>query len=282
MIKFTKMHGLGNDYICVDTRDDKNRIPEEKIEPFVRYVCNRHFGVGADGVISIDNSKLADFKMRIFNPDGTEAEMCGNGIRCFSKLVFEKKFTEKTQLSIETKAGIKYTYLRVVNGSVEEIQVDMGEPCFDKDKIPVLTDCSSKIPQVNIKIDGIDVTLTCVSMGNPHAVAIVNNVENIDIQKYGPLIEKNQNFPNKTNVEFIQIIDKGHIKMRVWERGVGETLACGTGACAVAVVSHIKGYTRRNVKVYLPAGELKIDWSETANRVYMTGIATKVFDGEIL
>lgn len=281
MIKFTKMHGLGNDYIYVDRRENKNIIPEEKIPSFTRYTCNRHFGIGGDGVIFIEDSKIADFKMRIFNPDGSLAEMCGNGIRCFAKLVYEDKLTNKTNLSIETLAGIKYTSLRIEKGEVKEVEVNMGKPILKKEKIPVISEENKEITEIKINIENQEFLATCVSMGNPHAVIVVNDVEKIDIQKYGPIIEADKRFPNRINVEFVQILDKGHIKMRVWERGTGETYACGTGACAAMVACNLKGYTRRNAKVYLRGGELKIRWDEKNDRVYMTGIATKVFTGEI-
>lgn len=268
MISFTKMHGLGNDYIYIDRLNDKNIIAEEKVPEFTRYMSNRHFGVGGDGVIFIDNSKVADFKMRVFNQDGSEAEMCGNGIRCFAKYVYDNKITTKTNIAIETLAGIKYAYLvDIKDDEVQEIKVCMGEPKL--------------LTNIELKVENASFDIACVSMGNPHAVIIVNDVEKFDVEKYGPLIENNKVFPNKTNVEFAQIIDKSNIKMRVWERGAGETFACGTGACAVAVACNKKELTRKEVNLSLKGGELKINWDKKENLVYMTGIATKVFDGKI-
>lgn len=280
MIKFTKMHGLGNDYIFINTINDENIIVKEKMSSLTRYLCNRHFGVGADGVILIEESKLADFKMNIYNQDGSIAQMCGNGIRCFAKYVYENNLTDKKIFNIETIAGIKRAYLKVERKNVEEITICMGMPILDLRKLKedrfINKSCNNKIM---IKADDKEFEVTPVSIGNPHAVIFVKNVDRFDVKKYGSLIEKNEIFPEKTNVEFVQVIDKGHIKMRVWERGSGETYACGTGACAAVVVCAYRGFTRRVATVNLKGGDLYINWSLQDNQIYMTGIVTKVFDG---
>ena len=268
-INFTKMHGLGNDYIYIETIKDNQLINEEKnIQKLVRYLSDRHFGVGGDGVIFIEKSKLADSKRRLFNSDGSEAEMCGNGIRCFAKYVYDKGFTKKEVIDIETLAGIKQvTFIKDSQNRIEKMKVNMGIPKIEEKKHILLLD-------ENIEIN-------VISIGNPHAVIFVDHVEHIDIEKYGPFIENHEIFPNKTNVEFVQILDKNLIKMRVWERGTGETLACGTGACASVVAGVMNHLTRRKVKTLLTGGELEIEWEKETNEIYMTGIATKVFDGKI-
>lgn len=296
MIKFTKMHGLGNDYIYISKVNEENVIAEEKLPELAKYLSNRHFGVGSDGIIIIEKSNIADFKMRIFNSDGSEAEMCGNGIRCFAKYVYENKLTKNKNISVETLSGIKYITMQEKNGIVSNVTVDMGEPIFEKEKIPVLIDeknfyksetvqndkNKNKIPiNFNLKILDKTFDINCISMGNPHSIIIVENVDKIDIEKYGKEIENNSTFPEKTNVEFVQILDKENIKMRVWERGSGETMACGTGACAVAVVCNLLGLTKRKVTVLLRGGKLNIHWKTENNRVYMTGSAIKVFTGKI-
>lgn len=275
MIKFTKMHGLGNDYVYMDAIHQKIDNKSE----LARFVSNRHFGIGADGLILICKSDIADFKMKMFNQDGSEAEMCGNGIRCVGKFVYDKGLTNKKTLKIETLAGIKILKLNVDKGKVDTVEVDMGEPILSPEKIPVLS--KEKIAK-NLKIKSCDKIFyfTCVSMGNPHAITIVENVEKFDVKKYGENIEINKIFPNKTNVEFVEIIDKEHIKMRVWERGTGETLACGTGACATAVACNLNNLTSRHVFIKLLGGILEIEWKED-NHVYMTGPAVTVFEGNI-
>lgn len=272
MIKFTKMQGLGNDFICTEFENTK----QYNLKIFSKFVCDRHFGIGADGLILFANSKVADFKMRIFNNDGTEAEMCGNGIRCVGKLAYDKKIVTKDQITVETLAGIKTLKLHIEDGKANLITVDMGEPILEPKDIPVISDNN----KLSIKKDDLDFVFTCVSMGNPHAVTIVNNVEKIDIEKYGPLFENDSHFPNKANIEFVQIIDETHIKMRVWERGAGETYACGTGACAVCVACCTNGLTKRSVEIQLLGGNLQIDWNEQNNHIYMTGPAKTICKGE--
>lgn len=277
MKKFTKMEGLGNDYIYMDCTVSGE---PENIASLAQIVSNRHFGVGGDGLILICKSDIADFKMRMFNADGSEAQMCGNGIRCVGKFVYDKGLTNKTNLKIETLAGIKGLKLNVLNNKAQTIEVDMGEPILDAEKIPVI---SNENPVKNLEIKVLDKTFkfTCVSMGNPHAVTIVENVKEFDVEKYGSILEVDKHFPEKANIEFIEIEDKKHVKMRVWERGTGETLACGTGACAVAVSCILNGYTENEVTVKLLGGDLKIVWNKENNHVYMTGPARTVFDGEI-
>ncbi len=276
MKKFTKMHGLGNDYVYMDAIHQTI----ENESSLAQFVSNRHFGIGSDGLILICKSDIADFKMRIFNSDGSEAEMCGNGIRCVGKFVYDKGLTDKTTVTIETLAGIKTLLLNVRDGKVATVRVDMGEPILAPEKIPVM---SIEEPVQNLKVKASDkeFTFTCVSMGNPHAITVVEDVNNFDVSKYGNIIETASVFPNKTNVEFIEILDNEHIKMRVWERGAGETLACGTGACATAVSCYLNQLTGRHTYVELLGGTLDIEWNEEDNHIYMTGPATTVFEGEI-
>lgn len=282
MIKFTKMEGLGNDYVYVDCT--KQNL--ENASNLAKIISDRHFGVGSDGLILIKSSKKADFRMQMFNSDGTEAEMCGNGIRCVGKYVYDKGLTDKTTLKIETLAGIKVLNLNVEDGKVKTVKVDMGEPILDYKLIPAKdgkvykSKDGIKFYKVNINIEGDLKELTCVSMGNPHGIDFANNIEKLKIEKFGPIIEVDEHFPNKVNVEFIEILDKHNIKMRVWERGAGETLACGTGACASVVASFLNGYTERNVTVELLGGKLEIEWNKEDNHVYMTGPAETVFEGE--
>ena len=282
MIKFTKMEGLGNDYVYVDCT--KQNL--ENASNLAKIISDRHFGVGSDGLILIKSSKKADFRMQMFNSDGTEAEMCGNGIRCVGKYVYDKGLTDKTTLKIETLAGIKVLNLNVEDGKVKTVKVDMGEPILDYKLIPAKdgkvykSRDGIKFYKVNINIEGDLKELTCVSMGNPHGIDFANNIEKLKIEKFGPIIEVDEHFPNKVNAEFIEILDKHNIKMRVWERGAGETLACGTGACASVVASFLNGYTERNVTVELLGGKLEIEWNKEDNHVYMTGPAETVFEGE--
>lgn len=285
MIEFTKMHGLGNDYIYINNIAGKNYIPQEKISQFTRYICNRNFGVGADGIILIKESKIADLKMEIYNSDGSGAEMCGNGIRCFGKYVYENKIVEKKSLRIETLAGIRQLFLHTKNNKVVEVTVNMGKPIWDNEKIPINLEHISKKDMykktITLQADDWKVEGMAISMGNPHFVIIVKNVDEIDLNKYGKIIENASCFPNKTNVEFIQILGNRSIKMRVWERGSGETFACGTGACAAFAVCYERKLVVPEAKVYLKGGELKIALDRSTNNIYMTGLATKVCDGEI-
>lgn len=279
MIKFTKMHGLGNDYVYIDcTAKTGQKIANES--SLARFVSDRHFGVGSDGLILICDSDVADFKMRMFNYDGSEAEMCGNGIRCVGKFVYDKKMINRDLITIETLAGIKVLKLNVVNGKVETVRVDMGEPILTPEKIPVI---SEESVVKNLELEAIDrkFKFTCVSMGNPHAITYINNVKEFELEKYGKALEYDKHFPKRSNIEFIELVDKTNIKMRVWERGAGETLACGTGACASVVASILNGYINRRATVELLGGNLDIEWSEKDNHVYMTGPAKIVFEGVI-
>ncbi len=277
MIKFTKMHGLGNDYVYIDA------IHQDINEPssLARFVSNRNFGIGSDGLILICKSDIADFKMRMFNSDGSEAEMCGNGIRCVGKFVYDKGLTNKTEVAIETLAGIKYLKLNVKDGKVDTARVDMGEPIFEPNKIPVNTE-ENPVKNLKVMAQEKDFNMTCVSMGNPHAITIIEDVKKFDVEKYGKVLEVDKVFPKRINVEFAEIVDKNNIKMRVWERGAGETLACGTGACATLVACNINGYTDRKATIELLGGNLYIEWNKEDNHVYMTGPATTVFEGELV
>ena len=276
MIKFTKMHGLGNDYVYIDAINQKI----ENESSLAKFVSNRHFGIGSDGLILICKSEVADFKMRMFNSDGSEAEMCGNGIRCVGKFVYDKGLTNKTTVKIETLAGIKTLILNTKDGKVETARVDMGEPILEAEKIPVI---STEEPVKNLELEAENkkFKFTCVSMGNPHAITIVENTKEFDVEKYGKVLEVDKAFPKKANIEFAQIVNSQNINMRVWERGAGETLACGTGACATAVACNLNGLTDRKVNIELLGGTLNIEWNETDNHVYMTGPAVTVFDGEL-
>jgi diaminopimelate epimerase len=271
-ILFTKMHGTGNDFIVVDCRTVKLDDPAA----FSRQYCNRRFGIGADQVLLLYPSEIADFMMKIYNADGSEVEMCGNGIRCFAKYIWDRKFSDKPVLEIETLAGI----IRPARAG-EQVKVDMGEPVFDPQKIPA--DLKIAPPVVDHPLDVINrqFRLTLVSMGNPHAVIFLDeDVAKFAVGTYGPMIENDKLFPRRTNVEFVNVINRNEVVMRVWERGTGETLACGTGACATGVASMTKGLVERKVSVKLPGGKLLIEWAGN-NRVYMTGPATEVYEGVI-
>jgi diaminopimelate epimerase len=310
-LHFTKMHALCNDFILIDNR----ALGLKKISQLPKSLCDRRFGIGADQLLLLDNSKIANFKMRVFNADGTEAEMCGNGIRCLAKYVWDRKLEtrnsklETRKLSIETLAGV----IRLQKAG-KLIKVDMGEPILEPEKIPVRIDKQSEDEKIRrwedkksqplnfstsqlpalfrgqnfglivdypLQIKDRKFKITCLSMGNPHAVIVVKNVGSIPLASYGPMIENHRIFPKKTNVEFIQILNRRNIKMRVWERGAGETMACGTGASAAGVASALLGLTHRKVTVHLPGGKLFIEWSTKDNHVYMAGPAEKVFEGKI-
>ncbi|MCR5784135.1 MAG: diaminopimelate epimerase [Eubacterium sp.] len=275
-MKFTKMHGLGNDYVYVNCFTEEVKNPEE----VSKFVSRPHFGIGSDGLILIKPSKVADFEMAMYNADGSRGEMCGNGIRCVAKYVYDYKLTDKTDISVETLAGIKYLHLTIENGKAVKVRVDMGEPILEADKIPVISDKSPVVGD-DINVCGKDLKMTCVSMGNPHAIFFTDDPKNLDLEKIGPDFENHERFPNRINTEFIKVTDRKNIEMRVWERGSGETLACGTGACATAVACILNEKTDRLVTVHLLGGDLEIEWNKEDNHVYMTGPATVVFDGEI-
>lgn len=275
-MKFTKMHGIGNDYVYVNCFQEKVDNPSE----VAKFVSDRHFGVGSDGLILIKPSQIADCEMDMYNLDGSQGAMCGNGIRCVAKYVYDYGIVPKTTLRIATKSGIKELNLTVENEKVSLVRVNMGSPILEASKIPVVSDQSQAVNQP-IKVNGHTYYFTGVSMGNPHAVVYLDDVDNLDIEKIGPAFEKHPVFPDRVNTEFVKVIDRKTLKMRVWERGSGETLACGTGACAVAVSSILNNLTGEEVTVKLLGGDLKIHWDRLENLVYMTGPATTVFDGEI-
>ena len=276
MIKFTKMQGLGNDYVYIDAINQDIKKESE----LALFVSDRHYGIGSDGLILICKSKIADFKMKMFNPDGSEAEMCGNGIRCVGKFVYDKGLTQKTLITIETLAGIKKLKLNLENGEVKNVKVDMGEPILEAEKIPVCSD-EKIIKNLKINVEDMEFNITAVSMGNPHAVVFIKNIEKFNVEKYGKQIENNILFPKRTNVEFVEIINKEKVKMRVWERGTGETLACGTGACATIVAGVLNNFIERKANVELLGGILEIEWNKEDNHIYMTGEAKTVFEGEL-
>lgn len=277
-MKFTKMHGCGNDYVYVNGAVE--RIPQEKKPGLVRYLSDRHTGVGGDGVIFINPSDVADFEMEMYNADGTRAEMCGNGIRCVAKYVYDKGLTDKRQLSIVSAGQIKYLDLKVgSDNQVSTIKVNMGKPILEPDRIPVALSGENAV-NVPIWVDGQEYRMTCVSMGNPHAVVFVDQVADMKLEQIGPLFEHHELFPNRTNTEFVQIVDRQHVKMRVWERGTGETLACGTGCCATAVACVLNGLTDPSITVGVLGGEIEVTWDRESDLVYMTGPAITVFEGE--
>lgn len=278
-MKFTKMQGIGNDYVYVNCFSETVKDPCET----ARLVSDRHFGIGSDGLILIKPSAEADFEMDMYNADGSQGAMCGNGIRCVAKYVYDYGLTDKTNISIATKSGIKYLELHVENGKVKTVRVDMGAPVLNAGQIPIV----SEAPQVldePITVDGRVYRMTGVSMGNPHAVVYLEDVENLELEKLGPKFEHHPCFPDRVNTEFVKVLDSHTVQMRVWERGAGETLACGTGACAVAVSSILNGYVDgdKPVTVRLLGGDLEIFWDREKNTVFMTGPAQIVFEGEIV
>lgn len=275
---FFKMQGLGNDYVYIDCINGKEPID---IKNLTNRLSNRHFGVGSDGLILLCKSKVADLKMRMFNSDGSEAQMCGNGIRCVAKLAYELGLICEEITTIETLSGIKTLKLNIVKGKVKTVEVDMGAPILEATKIPVSSSAKieDKKVKAEVKVKNKKIELTCISMGNPHAVTFVNNIKNFKVAEYGPILENADIFPEKANIEFVEVVDKNNIKMRVWERGSGETLACGTGACSSVVASSLNGYTDRKVNVQLLGGNLEIEWKPN-NHVHMTGPAVTVFKGE--
>ena len=275
-MKFTKMQGLGNDYVYVNCFEEKIENPPA----VARYVSDRHFGIGSDGLIMINPSEVADFEMEMYNADGSRGEMCGNGIRCVAKYVYDYGLTDKTQISVETLGGIKYLDLTVEDGKVVLVKVDMGKPELKSDLIPIISE-NEKVIDEPIEVDGQVYHMTGVSMGNTHTVIYVDDVKNLDLEKIGPKFENHERFPKRINTEFVHCIDRNTVEMRVWERGSGETLACGTGACAVAVASILNNLTDTRVTVKLLGGDLQIEWDREKNHVFMTGPAKVVFDGVI-
>lgn len=309
-INFTKMEGCGNDYVYISGFD--HEIGPDQKPALVKRLSDRHFGIGGDGVIFINPSENADFEMEMWNADGTRGEMCGNGIRCVGKFVYDKGMTDKKEITVESFGKIKYlTLFTDDNNVVTQVRVNMGEPILDALQIPVIAGSSPVVAEpvrirtkedflngnagkndadrAHVKREGEDGTddgfvyeMTCVSMGNPHAVVYIDDTAGLDIEKVGPFFENHERFPNRTNTEFVEIIDEGHVKMRVWERGSGETLACGTGCCAVCVAGVLNGVTDRKVEVQVLGGALEIEWDPEENVVWMTGPATTVFEGSVV
>ncbi|MBO2517351.1 MAG: diaminopimelate epimerase [Clostridiales bacterium] len=273
-MKFTKMHGIGNDYIYVNCFEEQITDPSR----LSLVMSKQHFGVGSDGLILIGPSDTADFSMRIFNSDGSEADMCGNGIRCLGKYVYDRGLTDKTELTVSTMGGLKKLWLTVEGGKVIRVRADMGMPELTPAKIPVDVN-ADRVMQYPRQILGKTLPITCVSMGNPHAVIFVTDPDAIDLPVVGGMIEHHPLFPRRTNVEFVRVIRRDMLQMRVWERGAGETLACGTGACASLVAAVINGLADRCAQIKLAGGNLQLEWNEEDNHVYQTGPAAFVFDG---
>lgn len=277
-MRFSKMHGIGNDYIYV------NCLEETVSEPEIlsREISDRHFGVGADGLILIRPSLKADFAMEMYNADGSVGEMCGNGIRCLGKYVYERGLTVKKELDIETKAGLRHLHL-IENpeqkGKISMVEVDMGSPILEADQVPVICDRTLAIDEP-ITVNGVEYRMTGVSMGNPHAVIFTKRIRGLDLEWLGPAFEYHGRFPKRVNVEFVEVVNSRILKARVWERGSGETLACGTGACAIAVAGVLNHFTERKVTVQLSGGDLFVDWQKETDKVLLTGPANHVFDGE--
>ena len=283
-MQFTKMHGIGNDFVMVNCLGQDGGMQLESVRSQAAYLCDRKFGVGGDGVIAVLPGESAPFAMKFYNPDGSEAEMCGNGIRCFAKYLWDRGLTHgENFVPVETGAGLLHLQIHVgADGKADTVRVDMGEPVLEPSLVPTTLGSGAK-SAVNVPIDigGETVFVTTVSMGNPHAVIFVDSVKGYPIEVVGPKVEIHPAFPRRINTEFIEVLSDHEINFRVWERGAAETLACGTGACAAAVACFLNGKTGRHVLVHLPGGDLDIEWSEGDNHVYMTGAATEVFEGEI-
>ncbi len=276
MIKFTKMHGTGNDYVIIDGR----KLKTASYGKLARAMSDRHYGVGSDGILVLLESKTADFRMRMFNPDGSEAEMCGNGIRCFARYLYDNRITNKKELRIETAAGTKSLELVVKNKHVTSITVTMGEPILRRDRIPMIGNQGMVVGESLQMEDGSRFTITAVSMGNPHAVIFVEEIDKFPVDKYGPLVEHHRLFPNRTNVEFIKVLNRNEVVQRTWERGTGETLSCGTGASAVTAACVLNKLTERKILIHLRGGDLRTEWREDDNTIYLSGPAVEVFKGE--
>ena len=275
-MKFTKMHGCGNDYVYVNCFEETVNDPAA----VARFVSDRHYGIGSDGLILICPSEIADFRMAMYNLDGSEGKMCGNGVRCIAKYVYDHHLTDKTQISLETLGGIKYLDLNIKDGKVETVKVDMGEPILKPEEIPVQLSKDVVIDEP-VEVDGKVWNMTCISMGNPHAVVFVDDTKSLDLEAMGPSFENHAIFPEQVNTEFVHVIDRKTVDMRVWERGSGETFACGTGACATAFACILNGKTDDQVLVHLVGGDLLIEYDRETNHIFMTGPATEVFSGEI-
>jgi diaminopimelate epimerase len=273
-MRFWKMHGLGNDYVVIDNRDQK--IPDKEARRWAERLCERRFSVGADGLLLVYNSAVADVKMRIFNSDGSEAEMCGNGIRCFSKYCYENGIVPKTKFSVETLAGVKYVWLTLGGNEVSSVKVDMGAPNWQRSALPMTGEgtCINE----KLEVDNDIYKVTCLSMGNPHCVTFVENFDTLPVFEVGPLIENHKLFPKRTNVGFVQVVSPTELNVRVWERGCGETLACGTGTCAAVAAANKLGKVGNKVKVHVLGGDLQVEVGET---LFLSGAAEKVFEGTL-
>lgn len=274
-MKFVKMHGIGNDFITID--GTRNKVPVTA--RVARELCDRRFGIGSDGVLVIEKSRRADFRMRMWNPDGSEAEMCGNGIRCLGKYVFEHGLTRKTEFRVETLAGPIGLQIDCRGKQVRGVRVDMGQPRLERAEIP-MKGPAGRVVDERLKVAGRTFGITCVSMGNPHCVIFVDDVDRFPVESIGPQIENHACFPRRTNVEFVQVVSRREVIQRTWERGAGETHACGTGACGTTVAAILNGRTARRITNHLKGGDLQIEWSEADDHVYMTGPAEEVFQGE--
>jgi diaminopimelate epimerase len=274
---FSKWHGLGNDFVIVNGLEEKI----DNYNDMAIKVCDRHFGIGADGLVTILPSQIADFQMRIYNSDGSEAEMCGNVTRCIARYVFEYGLTNKKKITLETKAGIIKPELIFVDNVLSTIRVDMGEPRLKRGEIPMAGNVNEQVVNEVLLVDGSEHRITCVSMGNPHCILFVDDINSIDLCDLGPKIETHTAFPKKTNVEFVQVLSKQNLRMRVWERGAGITMACGTGTCATLVAAVLNGKTDRQATIELDGGELLIEWG-LDNHIYMSGPAVEVFRGQYL
>ena len=274
-IEFTKWQGCGNDFVLVDDRSESIKDPAE----LSRKMCDRHYGIGADGLIIIRPSDKADTRMRIYNTDGSEAEMCGNGIRCFARWVYELGLVPGEEFTVETGAGILVPKIIKENGRITGVRVDMGQPVLDAEKIPTKGFGTGRVVDKTIEVLGETYHVTCVSMGNPHCVVLWDDLSTLDIEKLGPAFENHPAFPNRVNTEFVSVRDKNHVRMRVWERGAAVTMACGTGACATLTACVLNERTERKAEIELDGGKLFIEWSEKDNHIYMTGPAEEVYKG---
>lgn len=279
-IKFTKMHGCGNDYVYINGLTEK--IPQDKKPEFVRRMSDRHFGIGGDGVIFVNpvEDPDIDFEMEMYNADGSRSEMCGNGIRCVAKFVYDKGLTEKTCVRIISGGSVKILDLTVENHLVKSVRVDMGAPILEAEKVPVISEKEQAIAEP-IEACGKQLLMNCISMGNPHAVIFVDQVADMDLEKIGPEFENHERFPKRTNTEFVKVLDRSTVEMRVWERGSGETLACGTGCCATLAACVLNDKTDRKATVRVLGGELEIEWDEKSGHIFMTGPAETVFEGSV-
>lgn len=278
-MKFTKMQGCGNDYVYINGFTE--HIPDNEKSELAIKLSERHFGIGSDGIIFINPGKVAEFEMEMYNADGSRSEMCGNGMRCVGKYIYDYGLTDKTEVTVESAGAIKYLSLYPgADGKIERIRVNMGAPILKASEVPVVSENETVVDEA-ITVLGNDYKMTCVSMGNPHAVVFMDGVKELDIEAIGPHFENHERFPRRTNTEFVQIIDRSHVLMRVWERGTGETLACGTGCCATVVACILNGLTDNKVDVEVLGGHIEIEWNREENLVYMTGPAKVSFDGEI-